>query len=204
MKKSIFLIVPTAVCALFASVYPALAQGTAFMYQGQLNADGAPANGVYDFEFSLYNNATGLGNPIATTITNTGLSVANGFFSTTLDFGNAFAGDATWLAMFVRTNGVGSYIPLAPLQELLPTPYAIFANTASNLTGTLPASQVSGTLPAAQLPGTVVTNNESSVTLGNLTVTGVFAADGGGLTNLSAWALSGSTGTTSGNFLGTT
>jgi hypothetical protein len=32
----------------------ASAQGTAFTYQGLLNANGNPANGNYDFEFALY------------------------------------------------------------------------------------------------------------------------------------------------------
>jgi len=52
----------------------------------------------------------------------------------------------------VETNGASSYTILFPRQQLTPTPYAIYSETASNLTGTLPVSQLSGTLPMAQLP----------------------------------------------------
>ena len=30
------------------------AQGTAFTYQGRLNDNGAPANGIYDLQFRIY------------------------------------------------------------------------------------------------------------------------------------------------------
>ena len=33
----------------------AFARGTAFRYQGQLSSGGSPANGLYDFQFSLSN-----------------------------------------------------------------------------------------------------------------------------------------------------
>jgi hypothetical protein len=39
------------------------AQGTAFTYQGRLNTNAVPANGLYDFEFSL-SNAPGSGRKI--------------------------------------------------------------------------------------------------------------------------------------------
>jgi hypothetical protein len=58
---------------------------------------------------------------------------------------------------------------LSPRQPLTPAPYAI---TAENLDGTLPASQLSGTVPLAQIPAAVVTNNETSVALGSLTLNG--------------------------------
>ena len=35
------------------------AQGTAFTYQGRLNASGQPANGVYDLRFRLSSDALG-------------------------------------------------------------------------------------------------------------------------------------------------
>ena len=94
---------------------------------------------------------------------------------------SVFTGNPTWLAISVRTNGAGGYAGLTPLQQLTPAPYAIFANTASNVSGTvsaaqlsgsLPVAQVSGILPLAQLPGVVVTNNQTSVTLSNLTFSG--------------------------------
>jgi hypothetical protein len=45
--------------ALFlAAAVGALAQGTAFTYQGRLNVSGSPANASYDFQFALYDAAT--------------------------------------------------------------------------------------------------------------------------------------------------
>ena len=38
----------------FGAVSAALAQGTAFTYQGRLNDGGNPANGSYDLRFALY------------------------------------------------------------------------------------------------------------------------------------------------------
>jgi hypothetical protein len=46
----------------------------------------------------------------------------------------------------------------------LPVPYAIMANSASNLLGTLPSTQVSGTIPASQLSGTFTGNVIGSAT----------------------------------------
>jgi len=139
---------------LFLSIQPVLAQGTAFTYQGQLNDGGSPANGLYDFQFSLSNLPSG-GSQVGSTIPALALGVTNGLFATNLDFGAVFTGNPTWLAISVRSNGVGSYMPLTPLQELTPAPYAIFANTASNLSGSLPAAQIIGPLLLAQLPPTV-------------------------------------------------
>ena len=54
-----------ALCALHSALSTAEAQGTAFTYQGQLQNNGSPANGNYDFEFSLYTNAAGTGTRLA-------------------------------------------------------------------------------------------------------------------------------------------
>jgi hypothetical protein len=72
-------------------------------------------------------------------------------------------------------DGVNGFAMLTPPQNLTPAPYAIQAlnaNSASNLLGALPAVQLSGTVPLAQLPAAVVTNNETTVTLNNLTLDG--------------------------------
>jgi hypothetical protein len=107
-------------------------------------------------------------------------------FAVTLDFGNGvFIGPARWLELDVRTNGNGAFTTLLPLQPILPMPYAIMANTASNLLGTLPAAQLSGTLPASVLAGysgTVTqTNGGNSF---NGTFSGSFGGSGAGLTNV--------------------
>ena len=167
----------------------AFAQGTAFTYQGRLNDNGGPATGIYDERFAIYDAVTN-GNLIAGPLTNSAAGVTNGLFAVTLDFGSGvFTGPARWLQLDVRTNGDGSFTTLLPLQPIQPVPYAIMANSASNLLGTLPAAQLSGTLPAtqlagtlplAQLPGTVLTNGASGVN-----ITGTFAGNGAGISNVS-------------------
>ncbi len=126
--------------ALLACAHQAAAQGTAFTYQGQLHAGGNPANGTYNLTFSLFNTNTGgasIGGPVATN----GVGVANGLFTVTLDFGSSpFTGTNYWLEIQVETNGAGSITTLSPRQPLTPAPYAIYAASASNLLGTVPAA----------------------------------------------------------------
>jgi hypothetical protein len=115
----------------------AFAQGTAFTYQGRLNDGANPANGSYDLTFALFNAGIG-GSQVGGTVTNLDVGVTNGLFTTTLDFGGVFTGNPLWLAMGVRTNGVGGFTGLTPFQELTPTPYANYsanAGNANNLAG---------------------------------------------------------------------
>ena len=166
----------------------AFAQGTAFTYQGRLQNNGSPANGLYDLKFIVWDAPTN-GNLVAGPLTNSATGASNGLFTVTLDFGSGvFTGPARWLELDVRTNGSGAFTTLLPRQQLLPTPYAIMANSASNLLGTLPAAQLSGTIPAtnltgtvslAQLPAAVLTNNSTSIIL-----SGTFSGNGAGLTGV--------------------
>src|SRR5208282_1358924 len=124
----------------------AFAQGTAFTYQGRLNASGAGANGSYDLQFTLYTtNVTGTA--IAGPVTNTAVAVTNGLFITTVNFGNVFTGASNWLALAVSTNAANNFTTLAPRQQITPTPYAIFANTAGNLNNGLTVQQNSDDAP---------------------------------------------------------
>src|ERR1035441_3709936 len=100
--------------------------GTAFTYQGRLNASGVPATGSYDFIFTLYTNSA-TGSQISLFPTN-GLPVTNGLFTVSMDFGNLFNGTAYWLGISVRTNSGGSYSPLNPRQPLTAVPNALFAS----------------------------------------------------------------------------
>ncbi len=170
------------------------AQGTAFTYQGRLNFNGSPAAGNFDLAFTLFaTNTTGVA--IAAPVTNSATAVTNGLFTVTLDFGaGIFTGPNRWLEISARTNGGGAFTTLAPRQPLTPTPYAIFANTASNVLGVIPSSQITGTISPAQLPANVITNTQVGVTLG-----GTFSGNGSGLTNLNASALA--TGTVPTNVL---
>ena len=170
------MVVSLFLAALFAvSLQPEIvhAQTTAFSYQGQLASNGVPVSGTYNLTFSLYNAASG-GSAVAGPVVTNGVAVNNGLFYVTIDFGaGPWNGQTNWLQIGVETNGATSFATLSPRQEVLPVPYAVFANSASNLVGTLPATQLSGAVPLAQLPAGVVTNNESlSVTLDNLTLNG--------------------------------
>jgi hypothetical protein len=173
------------VLAAFGAVESLQAQGTAFTYQGQLSSGGNPANGSYDLTFSLYN-STSLASPIiAGPVTNSAVAVTNGLFTVQLNFGpGIFSGTNYWLQIAVRTNGTAGFTTLSPRQPLLPEPYAIFANTASNLLGILPSTQLSGALPSAQITGTylgnVVFNNGANIFIGT------FGGDGSDLNNLNA------------------
>ena len=99
--------------------------GTAFIYQGQLYVSGAPASGAYDFKFSLYDSESG---GTAKGTLNKPLTVTNGYFCTSLDFGSSiYDGTAYWLEIEVGEAGSGTYTMLGNRQALNPSPYAIFA-----------------------------------------------------------------------------
>lgn len=98
--------------------------GTAFTYQGRLVDGGALANGDYDFQFTLYDALTD-GNQVGSAVVQT-ITVTEGYFTTQLDFGAVFNGDARYLAIEVRSAGsVDPYTLLVPRQALTPSPYAL-------------------------------------------------------------------------------
>lgn len=163
----------------FFVAHSSFGQGTAFQYQGQLGNGGAPANGNFDFQFTLYNALTN-GTAESGTLTNFDVGMTNGLFTTTLDFGpGAFTGASLWLDIGVRTNGGTNFTMLLPLQPVLPVPYAIFANTASNLLGTLSGSAFAGF------------TNAVSLTNGANLFSGTFSGNGGLVTNVSVTNLTG-------------
>ncbi|MBK9139080.1 MAG: hypothetical protein IPM17_10015 [Verrucomicrobia bacterium] len=120
---------------------PSFGQGTAFQYQGRLTYQGTPAEGLYDFTFTVFDAVQG-GNALGTGRQTNTVQVSGGVFNTTLDFGpNVFTGAGRWLELGVRTNGPGPIQILSPRQELLPTPYAIHAATAGSAQA-LPANTI--------------------------------------------------------------
>jgi len=156
------------------------AQGTAFTYQGRLNAGASPANGSYDLSFTLFaTNTSGvsIGGPLTNSVT----AVSNGLFTVTLDFGNQFPGAERWLEIGVRTNGGSAFTTLSPRQPLTSTPYAVqSANAATAASASsVAAKNITGTLTAAQLPSNVVINGASEVS-----ISGTFSGNGAGVTNL--------------------
>jgi hypothetical protein len=142
----------TLLAACLSGAPHALAQGSAFTYQGRLSDSGGPANGAYAMQFTLKEAASG-GSSIGVPVALAPLAVSNGLFTATLDFGGAaFTGAARWLEIGVRTNGsVAAYTVLVPRQALTPTPYAMLAGTAASV----PAANISGTVSTSQLPANV-------------------------------------------------
>ena len=188
---------------LLVSLHQVAAQGTAFNYQGQLNSSGSPANGNYNLTFSLYNVKNG-GVAAAGPVTTNGVIVSNGLFTVLIDFGpGALAGANNWLQIGVETNGGTSFTALIPRQQITPTPYAIYAETAD-------AAGISGTVPNASLSGTygnalTLNNAANSFSGDGSNLTGVNAATLGGFGVNSFWKVTGNFGTTPGiNFVGTT
>lgn len=119
-----FLAVPIAVRA--------AAVTTAITYQGQLKENGLPANGSYDFRFTLF--SPGL--PIQTSVCAFNVPVVNGTFASKVDFGAPiYSGVALSLDVDVRVNNPNvalscfddNFVQLSPVQEITPVPYAHFA-----------------------------------------------------------------------------
>jgi len=98
--------------------------GSAFTYQGQLKKAGLPVTAICDFEFRLYNSASGV-SQIGPLESKTGIGVIGGLFSVTLDFGSgAFNGEGRWLGIQVKCSSDEGYTDLGR-QELTPTPMAL-------------------------------------------------------------------------------
>jgi hypothetical protein len=122
------------------------AQTSQFSYQGSMNASGSPANGSYDFEFKLYDAASG-GTQIGSTISRNVVTVTSGTFSVTLDFqSSGFPGNDRYLEIAVRATGGGAFTTLAPRTQILSSPYSITSVSAGTSTNALNL----GGIPAAQ------------------------------------------------------
>ena len=177
-----------------------LAQGTAFTYQGRLNNSGSPAAGTYNLTFTLFNtNATGL--PIAGPVTNGAVFVTNGLFTALVDFGpGVFTGGTNWLQIGVATNGVSSFTILTPRQQLTPTPFAIYAETAGGIPG-LMVQPNAGNAPsliggsslnfvASGVIGATIGGGGATNFLGHSysnSITGDFGTVGGGVGNTASY-----------------
>lgn len=112
------------------SAFDVYTQGTAFNYQGALTDSAQPANGTYDLEFLLFDQASG-GSQVGATVTANGIIVTNGAFSVTLDFGDQFPGADRWIEIRVRqasahsgSEDLGGFTILAPRQPVKSVPYA--------------------------------------------------------------------------------
>src|SRR5215471_12960534 len=94
---------------LLLSATAGVAQTTGFTYQGRLTDSGAPANGNYDLQFTLWDAVTGgtqQPQPSPVTLTRSAIAVSGGVFTVQLDFSvNAFPGADRFLEIGVRAAG---------------------------------------------------------------------------------------------------
>jgi hypothetical protein len=103
--------------------------GTAFTYQGRLIDANVAADGLYDFQFKLFD-ANSDGNQLGVDVNLPEVDVIDGYFTVELDFGGVFYGNACWLEIGVRPgdlNDPNIYTVLTHRQKATPTPYALYA-----------------------------------------------------------------------------
>ena len=95
--------------------------GATFTYQGRLTEGGEPAEGIFDFAFTLWDAASD-GVQIGPTLELLDADIAEGLILVDLDFGgDVFDGNARWLEVTVEG------FVLDPRQPLTAAPYAAFA-----------------------------------------------------------------------------
>ena len=103
--------------------------GTAFTYQGRLIDANNAADGLYDFQFKLFDANIGV-NKLGPDVNKAEVDVIDGYFTVELDFGSVYDGNSRWLEIGVRPGALDDpcdYSVLIPRQKLTPTPYALYA-----------------------------------------------------------------------------
>jgi hypothetical protein len=146
--------------ALVFGVSHALAQTTAFTYQGRLADNGSLPN--YDMRFTLYDLPSG-GSIVAGPITKTGpttVALNGGLFTTTLDFGANFPGADRWLQIEISPPSANNWTPITARQQLTPSPYAITAGNIASAGTPLPDARLSANV-ALRAGGNNFTGNQT-------------------------------------------
>ncbi|MHC4087103.1 MAG: hypothetical protein ACYSU5_18120 [Planctomycetota bacterium] len=98
-RISAILILWLVVC--FTEVSKGTPMGTAWTYQGRLMDANDTADGLYDFQFALFDDPVPGVGILQGYIDVNDLDVIDGYFTVELDFNepNAFTGDRRWLAL---------------------------------------------------------------------------------------------------------
>ncbi len=137
---------------------------TSFTYQGRLDRDGLPQEGIFDLQFSLFNDPTAGAQIGSTMCAEDVLVAADGTFTTTLDFGQLSYLNPMYLEIGVRAGAdVACTDPreydLLPRQPLTASPMALnalrlnglsssfFTNAANISTGLLADARLSSNIP---------------------------------------------------------
>ena len=166
---------------------PAPMSKTAFIYQGQLQTNGAPATGSYDFKLTLHDAAIGEAQVDGTgTMTQNAVAIANGQFEMPLDFGEAWDSNARFLEIAVRPAGTNvEYTTLATRQEIASAPYDQYSIPAAS------ANDPGSVATLEQNPSNSIAAAPSPATINTITIPGsaLSHASSANITN-SEWGLS--------------
>ncbi|MCP4707331.1 MAG: hypothetical protein GY869_01790 [Planctomycetes bacterium] len=98
---------------------------TTFTYQGRLILNDSPVHQTCAFQFSLWGSAAGA-DQVGSTLTRNNVNVTGGLFTVKLAFDTGtFTGEPRWLQIAVDTTETGSFVKLAPRQQVTAAPYAL-------------------------------------------------------------------------------
>ncbi len=154
------LAIAVVLCCVGLACVHAATMGTAFTYQGRFTDGNTPASDPYDFQFKLYDAATG-GTQQGSAVTSSAVPVTDGYFTVDLDFGaSAFAGDARWLEIATRT-GTNPYTTLSPRHKLNPGPYTLYSDKTNGINVSSGNVGIGTTSPSSKL--TIVKNGAHGI-----------------------------------------
>ena len=171
--RQIFVCLMTA----FLTAIPALAQTTAFTYQGKLTDNAAPQS-VYQMQFALYDALAG-GSQIGGTISNPSVAVNQGVFSVQLDFGaSVFTGADRFLQISVRRNASETYTILSPREKIASSPYSVRTLSAAQADVSLDSNKLGGLLASEYVTNSTV--GSSFIKNGSVLQTANFNISGNG------------------------
>ncbi|MEO1369030.1 MAG: hypothetical protein AAFX50_17780, partial [Acidobacteriota bacterium] len=132
--RSLFSSLAALAALALAVVVPGAARAqTAFTYQAELEFQGAPAEGEFDFVFTLFDVAAG-GVPLSAPVLLEDVEARNGLVTVTLDFGDVFDGTPKFLEIDVKSaSDFGPFTALTPRKAITSSPAATFARRAGDV-----------------------------------------------------------------------